>query len=226
MLCSFGDASANHATALAAINTARYAVRLGLPMPILFVCEDNQTGISVPTPEGWIASTFGNLEHLRYDLADGEIDEVWDTVGTAVDHVRQHAGRPSCTCAPCGCGATPAATPSRPTAPAEIEAVEARDPLLRNARRLIETGAADPEMLRDLVRETRDRVLAVAEEATRRPRLETTEEVIAPLAPYHPERVAVRAAIPVATSDERAASFGSALPEDATAPTGRTLAAA
>ena len=50
VLCSFGDASANHATALAAFNTARYAVRIGLPMPILFVCEDNGTGISVPTP--------------------------------------------------------------------------------------------------------------------------------------------------------------------------------
>ena len=32
VVCSFGDASANHATALAAINTARYAVRMGLPM--------------------------------------------------------------------------------------------------------------------------------------------------------------------------------------------------
>nr|MBA3586485.1 MFS transporter [Chloroflexota bacterium] len=44
--CSFGDASANHATALSAINTARYAVRLGLPMPLLLICEDNGTGIS------------------------------------------------------------------------------------------------------------------------------------------------------------------------------------
>ena len=35
--CTFGDASANHATALVAINTARYAARIGLPMPILFV---------------------------------------------------------------------------------------------------------------------------------------------------------------------------------------------
>ena len=88
VLCSFGDATVNHATALAAINTARYAVRLGLPMPILFVCEDNETGISVPTPEGWIASSFGHLEHLRYDLAEGEIDEVWDTVAEAVRFVR------------------------------------------------------------------------------------------------------------------------------------------
>ena len=61
VVASFGDASANHATALAGINTARYAARLGLPCPILFVCEDNGIGISVPTPPGWIAESFGSL---------------------------------------------------------------------------------------------------------------------------------------------------------------------
>ena len=69
-------------------------------------------------------------------------------------------------------------------------------------------------------------MLAVAEEATRRPRLQTTDEVVAPLAPYHRERVALRAAAPLASPEERAASFGATLPEDATAPTGRTLAGA
>ncbi len=227
VLCSFGDASANHATALSAINTARYAVRLGLPMPLLLVCEDNDTGISVPTPDGWIAATFGNQPHLEYIAAAGELDEVWDAVGRAVEHVRQHR-RPAFlhmrTVRLWGHAGSDAEQAYRSLA--EIEAVEARDPLLRNARRLVESGAAAPDMLRDLVRETRDRVMAVAEEAARRPRLQTTEEVVAPMAPYHPERVALRAAAPLATSDERAASFGASLPEDATAPTGRTLAAA
>src|SRR3989337_3530965 len=85
---SFGDASANHATALSAINTARYAVRMGLPMPLLFVCEATDTGISVPTPDGWIAETFGSVPNLRYVAAEGEMDEVWESVGAAVDHVR------------------------------------------------------------------------------------------------------------------------------------------
>ena len=31
--CTFGDASANHATALTGINAARYAHRRGSPMP-------------------------------------------------------------------------------------------------------------------------------------------------------------------------------------------------
>ena len=222
--CSFGDASANHATALSAINTARYAVRLGLPMPLLLVCEDNGTGISVPTPDGWIEATFGRQPHLAYFHADGEIDDVWDAVGAAIEHVR-HARQPAFlhlrTVRLWGHAGSDAEPTYRPIS--EIEAVEARDPLLRNARRLVEAGAAEPEMLRDLVRETRERVLAVAEEAARRPRLQTTEEVVAPMAPDHPARVAVRAALPLASEEERTASFGT-LPEESTSPTNRTLA--
>jgi 2-oxoisovalerate dehydrogenase E1 component len=106
----------------------------------------------------------------------------------------------------------------------EIEAVEARDPLLANARRLVESGASTPDDLRVLVHETRERVMAVAEEAARHPRLQTTKEVTAPLAPSNPERVERRAREPLATAQERTASFGGTLPEEATLPTARTLA--
>jgi 2-oxoisovalerate dehydrogenase E1 component len=225
VVCSFGDASANHATALSAINTARYSARLGLPMPLLLVCEDNDTGISVPTPQDWIAETFGNLPHLRYHLAEGELDEIWEVVGEAVQHVRA-TRRPAFlhlrTVRLWGHAGSDAEHTYRSLG--EIEQVEARDPLLRNARRLVEVGAAAPDELAELVRDARRRVLAVAEEAARRPRLVTTEEVIAPLAPHHPDRVAERAARPVATAEARLASFGATLPEDAGVPTARTLA--
>jgi 2-oxoisovalerate dehydrogenase E1 component len=225
VVCSFGDASVNHATALSAINTARYAVRIGLPMPILFVCEDNETGISVPTPEGWIAGTFSGMEHLRYDLADGELDEVWDTVAEAVRFVRG-ARRPAFlhlrTVRLWGHAGSDAEQTYRSAA--EIAAIEARDPLLRNATRLIETGAAAPEQLRALLAETRARVRAAAEEATRRPRLSTTEEVIDPLAPWHPDRVAARAARPVLDPAARRELHGGTLPEEVPGPNARTLA--
>src|SRR4051794_11687747 len=49
-VCSFGDASVNHATAQAALNSAAALAHQGLPLPLLFLCEDNGLGISVRSP--------------------------------------------------------------------------------------------------------------------------------------------------------------------------------
>ena len=65
-VCSFGDASVNHSTAVGAINAALHAAYQGVPMPLLFVCEDNGIGISVPTPRGWIEQIYGNRDGLAY----------------------------------------------------------------------------------------------------------------------------------------------------------------
>ena len=225
VMCSFGDATVNHATALAAFNTARYGARIGLPMPILFVCEDNQTGISVPTPEGWLAETFSTQSHLHYRHASGEIDEVWDAVEEAIRLVRS-AREPAFLHLEVvrlwGHAGSDAEQVYRSLD--EIAATESHDPLLRNARRLVETGSATPDQLRALVADVRDRIQAAAEEATLRPRLTTTAEVTAPLAPYHPKRVAARAAKPVLEVDVRRATFGGTLPEEATKPNSRTVA--
>jgi 2-oxoisovalerate dehydrogenase E1 component len=225
VLCSFGDASANHATALAAINTARYATRIGLPMPILFVCEDNGTGISVPTPDDWIRDTFSAQPHLRYLLAAGELDEIWDVAAEAVRFVRS-SRQPAFLHLPAvrlwGHAGSDAEHAYRTAA--EIAGNEAGDPLLRNARRLVESGAISTSALRDLVAETRERVMAAAEEAARRPRLDTTEAVVGPMAPDHPTQVAERAARPLLTDDERRAQVADPLPETAINPNARTLA--
>ncbi|HET8586362.1 MAG TPA: thiamine pyrophosphate-dependent enzyme, partial [Candidatus Limnocylindria bacterium] len=225
VVCSFGDASVNHATALSAFNTARYAVKIGLPMPILFVCEDNGTGISVATPEGWIEETFGSQPHLRYLLADGELDDVWETVEEAVRYVRG-TRRPAFvhlkTVRLWGHAGSDAEHVYRSAA--EIAATEARDPLLRNARRLIELGATTPRVLRALVDDARERVMAAADEAATRPRLETAADVVETLAPFHRGGVAARSRTPVLDDDQRRELFGGQLPEESSLPNARTLA--
>ena len=70
-VCSFGDASVNHSTAVGAINTAIHAAYQGLPLPLLYVCEDNGIGISTKTPKGWINANYGNRHGLTYFSADG-----------------------------------------------------------------------------------------------------------------------------------------------------------
>ena len=71
VVCSFGDASANHSTATGAINTALHTAYQNLPVPVLFVCEDNGLGISVSTPRGWIQHAYGSRPGLAYYQADG-----------------------------------------------------------------------------------------------------------------------------------------------------------
>ncbi len=41
VLCSFGDASLNHATSQSAFNTACWNAFQNIPLPLVFVCEDN-----------------------------------------------------------------------------------------------------------------------------------------------------------------------------------------
>ncbi|MEL6681008.1 MAG: thiamine pyrophosphate-dependent enzyme, partial [Pseudomonadota bacterium] len=54
-----------------AINTACWTAFQNMPLPLLFVCEDNGIGISVRTPKGWIAESFSRRPGLRYVYADG-----------------------------------------------------------------------------------------------------------------------------------------------------------
>src|SRR5690554_287889 len=65
-ICSFGDASANHSTAVGAINAACWAAYQSVPMPLLLVCEDNGLGISTHTDR---KSTRLNSSHVRISYA-------------------------------------------------------------------------------------------------------------------------------------------------------------
>ena len=223
--CSFGDASASHATALTALNAARYAFRGGRPTPILFLCEDNRIGISVDTPSGWIRERFSTMSHVAYFQAMGELDEVYDVAEQAVRTCRSTRG-PVFLHLDCvrlwGHAGSDVETTYRTWE--EIAAIEAGDPLLANARRLVAAGAATPDELREIVADARERVRAAALEACSRPKLSTRAEVMAPLAPYDEAAVRAAAALPV-DEQRRRAAFEGALPEETTSPTRRTLAA-
>jgi 2-oxoisovalerate dehydrogenase E1 component len=226
-MCSFGDASLNHAAALAGINAARWAHRVGSPLPLVFVCEDNGIGISVATPKRWVESTIRPLSNLLYVRATGEIDEVWDAAEHAIDQARSrrvpvflhletvrlwgHAG-------------SDVEAAYRPRE--EILAAEARDPTARTARRLLALGAASREQLTDLVARTRARTRELATEAAATGHLDTVAEVVASLAPHRPDAVRADAARDLPRPDaRRGVHTRLRLPEEATQPGERTLAA-
>ena len=143
MVCSFGDASANHSTSVGALNSASWCAHQGVPLPVLFVCEDNGVGISTRSPSGWTARSMSSLPAIEYAYADGSepesalaTDESWPRWCAASAVLR------CCTCERCGSWATPAPTRSWPTARrTEILADYDRDPILATVRALVSRGA-------------------------------------------------------------------------------------
>ncbi|WP_129136307.1 thiamine pyrophosphate-dependent enzyme [Luteimonas sp. YGD11-2] len=218
VVCSFGDASSNHATAQTAFNAAAWTAYQKLPAPVLFVCEDNGIGISVKTPDGWIARNFANRTDLDYFAADGlDLAAGYGEVQRAVEHCRR-TRRPTFlhlrTTRIMGHAGTDFEIEWRSIE--ELCAVEATDPLLRSASIALESGLMSKDEVLALYEATRERCFAAAEDADSRPRLSTLEDVVAPLAPYTPDAVAAEAAR--ADFDERRLqAFGgeAKLPENA-----------
>ncbi len=194
-ICSFGDASANHATAQTAFNAAAWTAYQKLPAPVLFVCEDNGIGISVKTPGGWIGNRFRNMDGLDYFTADGlDLANGYGDVQRAVEHCR-NTRRPTFlhlkTTRIMGHAGTDFEIEWRSIE--ELCAVEATDPLLRSAAIALESGLMSKDEVLALYESTRKKCFAAAEEADRRPKLERLDDVIAPLAPYTPKAVAKEA---------------------------------
>ena len=206
VMCSFGDASANHSTAQGAFNTAQWTAYQSVPMPLLFVCEDNGIGISTKTPTGWIGANFANRPGLKYFDCDGlDIYDTFRAASLAAEYVRKrrkpaflhvrtvrlygHAG---------------ADMPTTYMKREEVEAEEANDPLLHSARLLSEAGALQPADALAIYKQTNARVERIAEEVVTRPRLKTAGDVMASLIP--PSRKCKPTNGP--TAEARAAAFG------------------
>src|SRR5271170_5342652 len=215
-VASFGDASVSHSTAAGAIGAACRTAYQGLPMPLLLVCEDNGLGISVRTPDGWVAAAHSGRPALRYFSADGcDPAACFDAATQAAEYVRVsrspaflhlkvvrflgHAG-------------SDAEVSYR--SPAEIAAEYARDPLLGTARLIVAAGLLDPEQIIRRYEALRARVRLLADEAVTHRRLASRAEVTGPLAPRRPGQVAPRAA-GAAPPAARAGTFGRRLPEEA-----------
>lgn len=207
-LCSFGDASANHSTAVGAINAASNIAYRNLPLPLVFICEDNGIGISVRTPEGWIAANYANRPALRYIYADArDAVDAFAAAGEA-ERCARGAKRPVFlhlrTVRLMGHAGSDVEATYRERA--DIEAEADQDPLLHTARRLIDEGAMSREDVESLYASIGERVRRAMEEATTRPRLSSAAEVTASTIPPKRPRRALRAGAlaPGAPDDTRA----------------------
>ncbi|GGC77323.1 MFS transporter [Hoyosella rhizosphaerae] len=183
VISSFGDASANHSTALGAINAAMHTSYQNVPMPLLFVCEDNGIGISTPTPQGWCASSFGGRKGLEYFNADGtDVADSYSAASSALEWVRTHR-RPAFLhlsmvrlMGHAGSDYEPAYRTAH-----QIDSDLARDPLLKTAQLLVEHAGTSPNEILNLYESKRSEVLRLTKEVSTAPQLSTADDVMRPL---------------------------------------------
>ena len=204
VVCSFGDASVNHSTALGALNAAAYLTHRRQACPVLFVCEDNGLGISTRSPRGWTAAALRHLPGLPYVHAAGDepagllaatgraLDAVRGSRSPAVLHLETvrfmgHAGSD---------------VESAYRSPRAIESDLARDPLLATARALVGSGAWSAERVLARYEEIREVVAETARDVVREPRLASRADVMAPLA-HRPRQASARRAPDQAGSGAR-----------------------
>lgn len=198
VICSFGDASANHATALSAFNTASWITNKGGHVPIIFICEDNGTGISVPTENNWIEQNYNNRPGIKYIQTDGLhlIDLIVKSL-KAEQYCRMnrlpifihmktvrlmgHAGSD---------------VEIGYRSIFDIESTEFNDPLLHSARILIENKCLSGDDILKIYESTRNQVNHVFNWATGRPKIKTAADVMASIVsnqikrelPKHPKQ--------------------------------------
>ena len=203
-VCSFGDASLNHSTAAGALNAAGYAAAQGLPLPLLFICEDNGIGISVLTPHGWVAAA-AQRPGIRYLHADGDDPDAARAAASEAADTARRTRRPVLlhlrTVRYLSHAGSDVEAAYR--TPAALAADRDRDPLLALARTIARPGLA--ERYAAIAR----RLDELAGELAGTPTLQTAEQVIEPLAP----RDGVTANR-IAAPPDREAAFDGKLPEE------------
>ncbi len=185
VMCSFGDASSNHSTAQGAINTACWTSFQSVPMPLLFVCEDNGIGISTRTPRGWVAANYDNRPGLKYFHANGlDIFDTWRAAREAADYVRSHK-KPAFLHLTLVRLYGHAGSDMQQTYLSKdiFEAWESEDPLMHSARLLRDVGAVSTDDIRDIYLDAEAQCTRVAEQVVTRPRLKTAEDVMESIVP-------------------------------------------
>lgn len=206
IVCTFGDASLNHASAQTALNCAEWISYQNIPLPIVFICEDNGIGISVPTPNEWVRNSRQHSSYIKYFECNGlNLIDSLDVAQKAFHYARTvkkpvflrfktvrllgHAGSD---------------IESVYLSLKEIEKNEAQDPLLISAQILVQQNILNHDQILKMYLDLEHRIDRIAEDSILRPHLETVEAILKSLVPS----VQIRELPPVPSTETRQAIFG------------------
>ena len=188
VLCSFGDASFNHSTAQGAINAAKILSYQNIPLPIIFLCEDNNIGISVRTPPGWIESNFTN-KNIHYIYTDGlNLLDVISKAKIAATVARVHKKPVFLHFKTVRLiGHAGSDIEQHYLTDQEINTNEASDPLLYSAAIALQLKYLDIESIIELYENIRSKVAVLTTKILNEPKLGSAKEVMASIIPCLPK---------------------------------------
>ncbi|PHR61351.1 MAG: MFS transporter [Robiginitomaculum sp.] len=185
ILCSFGDASLNHSTAQGALNAAAWASYQNSPMPIVFICEDNDIGISTKTPKGWVEANYANRAGLEYIACDGTNNLTAYQGASEAINIARHRRKPVFlhmkTVRLMGHAGADIETVY--TDIKTLEANEAKDPLLQNAATLVALGILTADDILKIYNDIEAKISRIATQVFTRAKLTSAEDVMAPIIP-------------------------------------------
>ncbi|KTD22161.1 2-oxoisovalerate dehydrogenase, E1 component, alpha and beta fusion [Legionella lansingensis] len=185
ILCSFGDASTNHASAQTTLNACSWIATQGYPLPLIFICEDNGIGISVPTPANWVEDSIKGRPGLHYMTCDGL--NIADTYRQALqaEYLARIKKQPVFLHMKCVrlLGHAGSDIESQYSSQAEIEARESQDPLLYTAGLLYREGWMSIQAMIDLYQANHALIEAKAMEVIHLPKMSSAKEVMSSLLP-------------------------------------------
>lgn len=211
ILCSFGDASINHASAQTTLNSCSWIRQQNYPLPLIFVCEDNGIGISVATPQNWIETSVKQRPGIHYLSCDGlNIADIYKTALEAeyLARVKKQAVFLHIRCVRL-LGHAGSDIESQYNSQQEIDAREAQDPLLHTARLLCEEGWMDQGSILAMYENNRRIIVEKAALALKEPRMGSAGEVMASILPK-PQK---KPQYPLPSAELRAAIYGTQYPQ-------------
>lgn len=185
VICTFGDASLNHASAQTALNCADWISYQNLPLPLVFICEDNGIGISVKTPADWVRNSCMNSASIKYFECDGlDIIDSFKVTQEVFNYTRTKR-RPAFlrfkTVRLMGHAGSDIENVYRSRQ--EIEASESEDPLLKTVKTLIGNDILSREKILKMYEDLERRIDRIAREVIHKPRLTNPKNIISSLIP-------------------------------------------
>ncbi len=207
VVCTFGDASLNHASSQTALNCADWISYQNLPLPLVFICEDNGIGISVKSPGDWVKNSRVKSATIKYFECDGmDIIESLNVLTEAFTYSR-NGRRPSFirfkTVRLMGHAGSDIESVYRNLK--EIEAAERQDPLLRSARSIIGNEILTHDEILKMYLDLEKRIDRVAEQVVLMPALTDPSKIVASVVQHEEQKKLPE----VPSEDSRLQVFGS-----------------